>query len=97
MTIDRPGEGAVTVMRRVHDRGSNMHRIVEVNEISRQYCAGELTAEETWDRLKKIKGKLYTVPMYNLATILVSAGFCSAEEFGRSLRQGRWALSSQSS
>ena len=85
VTIDRPGEGAVTVMRRVHDRGSNMHRIVEVNEISRQYCAGELTAEETWDRLKKIKGKLYTVPMYNLATILVSAGF--APLFGGGVRE----------
>ena len=40
VTVSRPGEDTVTVMRRVYDRGTNMHRIVEVNEISRKYCAG---------------------------------------------------------
>ena len=62
-------------MRRVHDRGTNMHRIVEVNEISRKYCARELSAEETWEKLKSIKGRQYTVWMYNIATVLVPAGF----------------------
>ena len=85
VTIDRPGQEAVTVMRRVHDRGTNMHRIVEVNEISRKYCAGDLSAEETWEKLKKIKGKQYTVWMYNLVTILVPAGF--APLFGGGLRE----------
>ena len=85
VTIDRPGQEAVTVMRRVHDRGTNMHRIVEVNEISRKYCAGDLSAEETWEKLKKIKGKQYTVWMYNLSTILVPAGF--APLFGGGLRE----------
>ena len=85
VTIDRPGQEAVTVMRRVHDRGTNMHRILEVNEISRKYCAGDLSAEETWEKLKKIKGKQYTVWMYNLATILVPAGF--APLFGGGLRE----------
>lgn len=85
VTIDRPGQEAVTVMRRVHDRGTNMRRIVEVNEISRKYCAGELSAEETWEKLKRIKGKQYTVWMYNLSTILVPAGF--APLFGGGLRE----------
>ena len=85
VTIDRPGEEAVTVMRRVHDRGTNMHRIVEVNEISRKYCAGELSAEETWEKLKSIKGRQYTVWMYNLATVLVPAGF--APLFGGGIRE----------
>ena len=76
---------AVTVMRRVHDRGTNMHRIVEVNEISRKYCAGELSAEETWEKLKSIKGRQYTVWMYNIATVLVPAGF--APLFGGGLRE----------
>lgn len=77
VTIERPGQEAVTVMRRVHDRGTNMHRIVEVNEISRKYCARELSAEETWEKLKSIKGRQYTVWMYNIATVLVPAGFAS--------------------
>lgn len=85
VTIDRPGQEAVTVMRRVHERGTNMHRIVEVNEISRKYCAGELSAEETWEKLKSIKGKQYTVWLYNLATVLVPAGF--APLFGGGLRE----------
>ena len=60
VTVSRPGEDTVTVMRRVYDRGTNMHRIVEVNEISRKYCAGELSAEEARKKLKNIKGKQYT-------------------------------------
>ena len=85
VTIERPGQEAVTVMRRVHDRGTNMHRIVEVNEISRKYCAGELPAEETWKKLKSIKGRQYTVWMYNVATVLVPVGF--APLFGGGLRE----------
>ncbi|HIW41235.1 MAG TPA: threonine/serine exporter family protein [Candidatus Mediterraneibacter vanvlietii] len=85
VTIESPGEETVTVMRRVHDRGTNMHRIVEVNEISRRYCAGELSAEETQTRLNQIRGKQYTVGIYNLATVLVPAGF--APLFGGSLRE----------
>ena len=85
VTIERPGQEAVTVMRRVHDRGTNMHRIVEVNEISRKYCARELSAEETWEKLKSIKGRQYTVWMYNIATVLVPAGF--APLFGGGLRE----------
>ena len=85
VTIERPGQEAVTVMRRVHDRGTNMHRIVEVNEISRKYCARELSAEETWEKLKSIKGRQYTVWMYNIATVLVPSGF--APLFGGGLRE----------
>ena len=85
VTIERPGQEAVTVMRRVHDRGTNMHRIVEVNEISRKYCARELSAEETWEKLKSINGRQYTVWMYNIATVLVPAGF--APLFGGGLRE----------
>ena len=83
VTIERPGQEAITVMRRVHDRGTNMHRIVEVNEISRKYCAGDLSAEETWERLENIKGRQYTVWMYNVATVLVPAGFASLFGGGR--------------
>ena len=46
-TIDDPNMEMITAMRRVHDRGTNMHRIVRVNEISRKYCTGEMTLEET--------------------------------------------------
>ena len=62
-----------------------MHRIVEVNEISRKYCTGELSAEEARKKLKNIKGKQYTTWMYNLATVMVPAGF--APLFGGGLAE----------
>ena len=75
VTINRPGQEPVTIMRRVHDRGTNMHRIVEVNEISRKYCAGELSAEETQQKLKNIKGRQYTVQISSfILNILCTAG-----------------------
>ena len=41
-TLDNPDMEMLTAMRRVHDRGTNMHRIVQVNEISSRYCRGEV-------------------------------------------------------
>ena len=63
-TLDNQDMEMLTAMRRVHDRGTNMHRIVQVNEISRRYCRGEMTVEETYEELKQIKGKLYSVAIY---------------------------------
>ena len=62
-----------------------MHRIVQVNEISRRYCRGEMTVEETYKELKQIKGKQYSVAVYNLATILVPVGF--APLFGGGVKE----------
>lgn len=75
VTINDPGADAVTVMRRIRDRGTNMNRIVEVNEISRKYCAGEVPLEEIRQKLESMKGHRYSTWMYNLATVLVPAGF----------------------
>ena len=61
-------------MRRVHDRGTNMHRIVQVNEISRRYCRGEMTVEETYKELKTDQGKTVFSGGIYLATILVPVG-----------------------
>lgn len=84
-TLDNPDMEMLTAMRRVHDRGTNMHRIVQVNEISRRYCRGEMTLEETYEELKQIKGKLYSVAVYNLATVLVPVGF--APLFGGGVKE----------
>lgn len=74
-TISNPESETITLMRRVHDRGTNMNRIVKVNEISRRYCAGEITLEDAYSGLMQVKGKQYPVWMYNLATVTVPAGF----------------------
>lgn len=74
-TIADEGMQPITVIKRVQSRGTHMDRVIEVNEISRQYCRGELALEDAYQRLKSISGKQYRVGIYNMATIFVAVGF----------------------
>ncbi|PWJ48265.1 threonine/serine exporter family protein [Faecalicatena contorta] len=74
-TIGNPDMEPITVIKRVQERGTNLNRIMLVNEISRNYCAGEISPEEAYEELKGIGGKQYHVWVYNLATVMVPAGF----------------------
>lgn len=84
-TISNPDMRPITVMKRVQERGTNLNNVMRVNEISRKYCAGDMTLDEAYGCLKEIGGKLYGVWLYNLATILIPAGF--APLFGGSVRE----------
>lgn len=81
-TLDDPGIEAITVIRRVESRGTNLNRIAMVNAVSRRFCGGEMTLEEAYDELKGMKGKQYRRVLYNLATICVCAGFAPLFEGG---------------
>ncbi|MGC4020218.1 MAG: threonine/serine exporter family protein [Muricomes sp.] len=74
-TISNPDMEPITVIKRVQERKTNLNRIVRVNEISRNYCAGVISLEEACEELKGIGGKQYSVWFYNLATIMVPVGF----------------------
>lgn len=74
-TIGNPDMEPITVIKRVQERGTNLKRIMEVNEISRNYCAGGISLEKACEELKSIGGKQYHVWIYNLATVMVPAGF----------------------
>lgn len=74
-TIGNPDMEPITVIKRVQERGTNLNRIMWVNEVSRTYCAGKLSAEQAYEKLQNIGGKQYRVWVYNLATVLVTAGF----------------------
>ena len=74
-TIEVPDSNPITVIRRVQKRGTNLNRIMEVNNISRQYCEGNISLEDAYDRLKHISGKQYGVFVYNIATVLTPIGF----------------------
>ena len=54
LTIDAPEISAITKMQRIPDRGTNIGDICVVNNLSRKYCAGEITLEEMWDELKRL-------------------------------------------
>ena len=76
-------EHPITAMKTVNSRGTNLSRIIGVNDISRKYCGGELTLDEAYHKLKKLKGNQYSSIFYNIATIGVAAGF--AMMFGGSI------------
>ena len=84
-TIETPDNNPITVIRRVQKRGTNLNRIMEVNNISREYCAGSIDLEEAYYKLNHISGKQYSVCVYNIATVLTPTGF--ALLFGGGLKE----------
>lgn len=54
LTIDAPEISAITKMQRIPDRGTNIGDICVVNNLSRKYCAGEITLDEMWEELKRL-------------------------------------------
>ncbi len=67
------GQEAVTMVKRVDDRGTNLGRIVEVNDISRKYCGRQISLEETWNRLEALHQKKYRQNLWSIPGI--TAGF----------------------
>ena len=84
-TIEVPNSNPITVIRRVQKRGTNLNRIMEVNNISREYCSDNITLEEAYDKLKHVSGKQYSVFVYNIATVITPTGF--ALLFGGGLKE----------
>ena len=54
-TIKLENEKAVTVTKRVEERDTNLKLVVDVNEISRQYCGDDLTLEQAYEKLSTLK------------------------------------------
>lgn len=74
-TIDNPDMVPLTVIKRVQERGTNLNHIMQVNEISRKYCGGEISVDEAYGEMKHVVGKQYRTWVYNVAIVLASAGF----------------------
>ena len=52
-TVSNPYRDAITATRRIRRRGTNLHRIAQVNDISREMCDGKLSLEECTETLKR--------------------------------------------
>lgn len=75
-TLNSPDmEQPMTLMKAVNDRTTNLNHIIQVNDISRRYCGGELTLEETYRKLKQIGGMQYCRTLCNIALVGVASGF----------------------
>ncbi len=55
LTIDDPSISAISKMQRISSRGTNIGNICVVNQLSRQYCGGEISLDEMYRELKLLK------------------------------------------
>ena len=55
---DKTMEQPLTVMKTINDRVTNMKNIIKVNDISRKYCNGDISLEDAYQKLQKVKGKV---------------------------------------
>ena len=74
-TIKLENEKAVTVTKRVEERDTNLKLVVDVNEISRQYCGDDLTLEQAYEKLSMLKQFEFSRKTTNLAMMGVGVGF----------------------
>lgn len=66
-----------TLIKRVPERTTNLHRIYLVNMISRQLCNGTLTIRQAYERLEEIKNvSQYSALYKELSYISVALFFC---------------------
>ena len=72
---DETMEQPLTVMKTINDRVTNMKNIIKVNDISRRYCSGNISLEEAYTELQKVRGKVHNRTLYNLATVGIGVGF----------------------
>ena len=75
VTLDDPGMDSMTVVKRIETRGSNLNRIVRVNDISRKFCSGEMNLKTAFHKLKHMQEFSYRAWQKYIAQILVAYFF----------------------
>ena len=55
VSLDSPEGEALTLVRRVEARSTNLNRIYRVNEVSRKLCGGLMSPKEAYRELEEIK------------------------------------------
>ncbi len=83
-TLSDPGIEPITGVKRISNRSTNLSRINDVNQVSRNICSGCLEPEEAIKRLEEIHKKgTYSSTVIAAATLISMAGFVGL--FGGSL------------
>jgi uncharacterized membrane protein YjjP (DUF1212 family) len=76
LTLGDSSIDAISLIKRVDNRVTNIGHIYETNNISRKYCNGEILLEEAYEELKNVKiTKQYSSIAYNICTIIASLSF----------------------
>lgn len=66
---------AITLVRRITDRGNHLRKIYRVNNISRQLTNQEISLDEARDRLMVVDEEEYTVYSKDMATMFLVVAF----------------------
>ena len=76
LNLDDPEIPSISKMQRITTRGTDLGNICTVNNLSRQYCAGELTLDEMYDALKGLgETKRYSPWVMYLCTLVTVVMF----------------------
>lgn len=77
ITLEGEGVPAITLVRRVGEKSTDLGRIYETNQISRSLCAGELQVEEAYASLAALAEQKKTYPAWvvYLCLVITSAAF----------------------
>lgn len=57
ISLDDPDGETITLVRRVSERSTNLNRVYQANNVSRQLCSGELELKDAYNRLKEIQNE----------------------------------------
>ena len=74
VNLDDPSVDSMTVIRRISSRNMDLNMISLVNNISREFCAGNMDLKEAFHELKHLDGRQYSKLMIDLSIVGV-AGF----------------------
>lgn len=75
LTLDDSSIEAITLVRRVKNRGVDLANIHKVNHISRQLCAGNISIDQAHAQLSQLSPFNYTSAEFYIANILLAVCF----------------------
>ncbi|WP_312433616.1 threonine/serine ThrE exporter family protein [Lacrimispora sp.] len=76
INIKQEGSESITLVKRIGERSSNLHRIYLVNQVSRSICSEQISVEEAYNELKVIKGlNQYSTLFISISYVLVAFFF----------------------
>lgn len=74
-TLDDESIETISQVQAVKDVGMNIHKIIEVNDVSRKYCNNQITLEEAYERLNVQEWMEHKTMLYNVAMVGIATGF----------------------
>ncbi len=87
VTLSDPKSESFSVTRRVSGVSNNLGRVTDVNQVSREFCAGKITLDEAFDKLHAIQNyRRYSDFIRIIGYVIASSAFCVM--FGGELLDG---------